>query len=609
MKNRRRLISLLTAFSLILTMFTVVQVPVKAESFTKGEELEDVVFQVFAQDSVNYSWHVYDEIPVLYNEPMQISWSQDPNEKFGEIGGSLSFGFQLADNALQIGQSASVHFTVKNIKLSFAGMPEFTGIADIDKTANFLCKEATWGKTGNSVEVSLREDLRRAYPDLPLSGLVKSLVRVSCTFQLVSYERGEWVGPQNPDGSDFRTRDEILPDMGAGVSITNALDKADCTGDEITDAMLDAYAAMGIKSLYIPVNYDNHMNEDNTINEAFLEKVKTLVDHAISRGFYVILSMTGSGDWLSPLPELRSATDSRLTKMYVSLAIAMDGFGDHLLLQTLHHPVATKEPTVDPEAEEPPAPVGMSDYNTVLSAWQDKIVRVIRATGTNNPARTILLSPYESDPALIPDMSFTEVTNLALSVEFEPYADKEWDKTVAAGILKDEIAKANNEAKKKNVPAIITSFGALNKDNYDARVQYAYDFTTGAKDAGTVAFWKENGNTDEIGLISFADASYAFPIIGLSQAAAAAGEKKPAMDATVATEAPEPETEEPAKETTAAKEKETQKEDETQAPASEDQKSGKNTTVIIIAVVLGVVFIGAVIVLALMFKKRNGSFF
>ncbi len=609
MKNRRRITSLLTALSLIVTMFTFTSVPVKAESFTKGQELEDVVFQIYAQDSVNYSWHVYDESPTIYNEPMQITWSQDPNEKFGEIGGSLAFGFQLADNALQIGQNATVHFTVKNIKLTFSGMPEFSGIPDIDKTANFLCKEATWGKTGNSVEVSLREDIRRAYPDLPLAGLVKSLVKVTCTFQLVSYERGEWVGPQNPDGSEFRGRDDILADMGAGVSITNALDKADCTGDEITDAMLDAYAGMGIKSLYIPVNYDSHMGEDGTIDDAFLEKVKTMVDHAISKGFYVILSLTGSGDWLSPLPELRSSTDSRLTKMYVSIANKMDSFGDHLLIQVLHHPVATKEPTVDPEAEEPPAPLGISDYNTVLSAWQDKIVRVIRGTGTNNTVRTILLSPYNSDPELIASMSFTEVTNLALSVEFAPYEDKDWDKNVAAGILKDEIANANNEAKKKNTAVIVTSFGALNKNNYDARVQYAYDFTTGARNAGTVAFWKENGNTDEIGLISYADASYAFPIIGLSQAAAAAGEKKPAMDATVVTTEPEPETEAPTEKATEEKQTEAQQETETQEQTPEETKKGKNTTVIIIAVVLGVVFIGAVIVLALMFKKRSGSFF
>lgn len=609
MKNCRRLISLLTALSLILAMFTVSPIPVAADQFTKGEELEDIVFQIYAQDSVNYSWHVYDESPVVYNEPMQITWKQDPNEKFGEIGGSLSFGFQLADNALQIGQDASVHFTVKNIKLTFAGMPEFTGVADIDKTANFHCKEATWGKSGNSCEVSLREDIRRAYPDMPLAGLVKALVSVSCTFQLVSYERSEWIGPQNPDGSDFRSRDEILPEMGAGVRISNALDKEDCTGDEITEAMIDAYANVGYQSLYIPVNYDNHLSEDGSIDGAFLEKVKGIVDYAISKGFYVILSMTGSGDWLSPLPELRNTTLTRITKLYVSLATNMDSFGDHLLIQTFDRPIATKEPTVDPEAEEPPAPVGMSDYNTVLAEWQNQIVRIIRSTGTNNPARTIVLSPYNGDPSLISSMNFTEVTNLALSVVFEPYSDKTWDKTVAAGILKDQIAAANNEAKKKNVSAIVTSYGALNKDNYDARVQYAYDFTTGAKDAGTVAFWNDNGNTAETGLIEFADASYAFPIIGLSQVAAAAGDKKPAMDATVATEAPEPETEAPTKATSASKETEAEK--TTQAPENdtEEGKSGMNTTIIILLVVLGVVIIGAVIVLALMFKKRNGSFF
>lgn len=608
MKNRRRVLALLTAFSLILTMFIAAPVPASADQFAQGEELEDIVFQIYAQDSTNYGWYVYDEIPVKYNEPMQITWKQDPTEKFGAIGASLSFGFQLADNALQIGQSSSVHFTVKDIKMTFAGMPEYSGASDIDKTANFLCKEATWGKTGNSCEVSLREDLKRAYPDLPLSGLVKSLVSVSCTFQLISYERGEWAGPQNPDGSEFRGRDAIFADMGAGVSITNALDKADCTGDEITHAMIDAYAKMGYTSLYIPVNYDNHMNEDMSIDDAFLEKIKSIVDYAISQNFYVILSMTGSGDWLSPLPELRDPTDTRLTKMYVSIATKMDSFGDHLLIEALHRPVATKEPTVDPEAEEPPAPVTIDDYNTVLTAWYDKIARVIRRTGVNNTLRTILFAPYNGDYNQIAGMNFAEVTNLAISVSFEPYEDKTWDSVVAAGILKDQIATAAREAMtRKNAGCVVTSFGALDKDNYDVRVQYAFDFTNGARDAGAPAFWNDNGNTSETGLISFADASYAYPIIGMAQAAAAHGQVKPAMDAQVETASPETQAPETQKATEA--EKTTEAPQETEAPSVEKEKGGMNSTVIILLVVLGIVIIAAVIILAMMFKKKNGSLF
>lgn len=599
MKHRRRLISLLTAFSFLLTMFTVVPVPATADSFNKGDELEDVVFQIYAQDSTNYSWYVYDEIPVVYNEPMKIAWNQDPTEKFGAIGASLAFGFQLADNSLQIGQEATVHFKVTDIKLTFAGMPEFTA-NDIDKTANLFCKEATWGKTGNSVEVSLREDIKHAYPDLPLAGLVKSLVNVSCTFELISLERGEWVGPQNPDGSEFRGRDAILSDMGAGVSITNALDKADCTGDEITNAMIDAYAKMGYRSLYIPVNYDNHLNEDNTVNDDFLNKVKAVVDYANSKNMYVILSMTGSGDWLSPLPELRSSTDARLTKMYISIAAKMDECGDHLLFEALHRPVATIAPTADPETGEVPE-VGMADYNTVLNGWHDKIQRVIRGTGTNNTMRTILFAPYNGDYTLIGDMGFAEVANLAVSVSFAPYEDKDWDKTVAAGILKDQIATAARDAQtKKNAGCVITSFGALNKNNYDTRVQYTYDFANGAREAGIPAFWGDNGNTDETGLLSFADASYAFPIIGLAHAAGAEGMVKPAMDAQVETE-PE-ETQAPETEKATEEEKATEAEQETQQQPTE-KKGGLNTTVLILLIVLGIVIVGAVVVLAMKFRR------
>jgi|GEM_PF-3080075 len=605
MKTRRRVTALLAALSVILSMLTVGKVPVLADSFNKGDELEDVVFQIYAQDSTNYSWHVYDEIDVKYDEPMNISWEQDPTEKFGEIGGSLSFGFQFADNNLHIGQTGTAHFTVKDIKLTFAGMPEFSGISDIDKNVKFTCKEASWGKTGNSTEISLREDVRRAYPDLPVAGLVKSLVKVTCTFQLHSLERGEWVGPQNPDGSEFRNLDAILPELGAGVSITNALDKADCTGDEITTQMIDSYKKLGYDSLYIPVNYDSHMDEAGTIDDAFLDKVKGVVDYAISNDMYVILSVTGSGNWLSPLPELQNSTNARLTAMYSAIATKMDPCSDHLLIEALHRPVATIEPTVDPEAAEPPAPVGMTEYNNVLADWHNKIRNVIRGTGTNNPSRTVLFSPYNGDYTLIASMSFGEASNQAISVTFDTFTKKEWGQEVEVGILKDVIKEAETEAMtQKSVPLIITSFGAMNKDNYTARVQYAYDFTTGARNAGAVAFWNDNGNQNETGLISFSDASYLFPIISIAQDAAAKGEKKPAMDIQIETEPAETEAKETEKATTKAAETEAA----TQEVKTETEKSS-NTGLIIVLVIVGIVLIGAVVFLVILFKKKTGSFF
>ncbi|MBO7514749.1 MAG: hypothetical protein J6T47_03930, partial [Lachnospiraceae bacterium] len=184
---------------------------------------------------------------------------------------------------------------------------------------------------------------------------------------------------------------------------------------------------------------------------------------------------------------------------------------------------------------------------------------------------------------------------------FDPYADRDWDKTVAAGILKDQIATAARDAQsKKNAGCVVTSFGALNKDNYDNRVQYAYDFANGAREAGIPAFWNDNGNADETGLISFTDASYAFPIIGMSHAAGIAGMAKPAMDAQVETE-PEV-TQAPETEKATEEEKTTEAEQETQTQEPE-KKGGMNSTVIILLVVLGIVIIGAVVVLAMKFRR------
>ena len=131
-------------------------------------------------------------------------------------------------------------------------------------------------------------------------------------------------------------------------------------------------------------------------------------------------------------------------------------------------------------------------------------------------------------------------------------------------------------------------------------MQYTYDFANGAREAGIPAFWGDNGNTDETGLLSFADASYAFPIIGLAHAAGAEGMVKPAMDAQVETE-PE-ETQAPETEKATEEEKATEAEQETQQQPTE-KKGGLNTTVLILLIVLGIVIVGAVVVLAMKFRR------
>ena len=106
---------------------------------------------------------------------------------------------------------------------------------------------------------------------------------------------------------------------------------------------------------------------------------------------------------------------------------------------------------------------------------------------------------------------------------------------------------------------------------------------------------------------SFADASYAYPIIGMAQTAAAHAQTKPPMDTRIETSQVETEAPETQKATEA--EKTTEAEQTTEAPATEKEKGGMNSTVIILLVVLGIVIVGSVVVLALMFKKKNGSLF
>lgn len=93
---------------------------------------------------------------------------------------------------------------------------------------------------------------------------------------------------------------QTVKDMTIGWNLGNTLDAIGGSGlnsetswgqPKTTKAMIDGLANSGIKTIRIPVSWSNHMNKKNyTIDSAWMNRVKTIVDWAIEDGMYVILN-------------------------------------------------------------------------------------------------------------------------------------------------------------------------------------------------------------------------------------------------------------------------------------------------------------------------------
>lgn len=110
-----------------------------------------------------------------------------------------------------------------------------------------------------------------------------------------------------PITSDFRSLQDsqIIPEMGAGWNLGNQLEATvNGTPSEtalgnpvVTPELIKKVKAAGFKTIRIPVSYLNHIGSapNYTVNTAWLDRVKTVVDYAYNEGLYVVINIHGDG--------------------------------------------------------------------------------------------------------------------------------------------------------------------------------------------------------------------------------------------------------------------------------------------------------------------------
>ena len=316
--------------------------------------------------------------------------------------------------------------------------------------------------------------------------------------------------PKEPFVADRSAVFELFSHINIGWNLGNTLD-AHGAGNSLnaetywgnpktTQEMIDAIAAQGFKAVRIPVTFAEHLGKapDYVINEKWLDRVQEIVDYALNAGLYVMIDTHHEPDfWLKPTADKEEAVTKELTAIWTQVAERFKDYDERLMFEGMN------EPRNKGTAEEWNG--GTKQEREIINRMNQAFVDAVRSTGGNNEKRILILCTYGNNAGYtaIQDFKVPEDNYIAVAVHmYTPYyftyagTDASfydtWDGSQRASIV-NTLKQLNNFFLKKDVPVIVTEFGAVNKGNSEEVIKWAADYLGAMNDCGIKCFWWDNG--------------------------------------------------------------------------------------------------------------------
>ena len=314
------------------------------------------------------------------------------------------------------------------------------------------------------------------------------------------------------------TGEELMKELKIGWNLGNTFDAPGgetAWGNPFTTPELLQYVKeLGFNTIRIPITWHTHVGQapEYIIDETWLKRVDTVVNQALDAGLYVIINSHHDNEVYMPTAENAESAETYLTAIWAQIAEHFKDADYRLIFQTMNEPrVAgtSYEWWVDTNNADCMAAV------EVVNRLNQAAVDTIRATGGNNADRFIIVSPYAANSTAARLSSFRlpndPAGKLIVSVHaYTPYdlclntdPAKNTFSPAGAGEIKSIMAGLNRMYIQKGIPVIIDEMGVVNKDNPEAKYEWAKTYISLAKENGMPCVWWDNGVTT-VGVESFA---------------------------------------------------------------------------------------------------------
>lgn len=306
----------------------------------------------------------------------------------------------------------------------------------------------------------------------------------------------------------------FVKNMKAGFNLGNSLDahgKGIMNGDpEIyevfwgnpvtTMAIINEIKAGGFNTIRIPVTWYEHMDEQGVIHEKWMDRVQEVVDYVIDNDMYAILDIHHD-KWFVPTYENQDKAKKILTSTWSQIAQRFQDYDDHLIFEAMNEPRL-----IDTEFE---WNAGNKEAREVLNNLNGAFVETIRAGSKENKKRYLMLAPYcnTSDKEALDDFILPKDNKIILSIhEYLPFdfvmkedGTKLWNKENMQDTKDIDQVFNNlyNSFIRKGIPVIISEFGAVNKNNLEARLEWVNYYVTAAREKNIMCIWWDEGSSEE----------------------------------------------------------------------------------------------------------------
>lgn len=311
---------------------------------------------------------------------------------------------------------------------------------------------------------------------------------------------------------------ELVLDLKIGWNLGNTLDAPNGENSwgqpTTTEAMMIKLKELGFNTIRIPVSWHKHVSGNNyTIDKAWLDRVQEVVDYAYDNGLYVIINSHHDNDMYYPSTSNFTNAKKYIQSVWSQVSERFKDYDQHLIFEPMNEPRlagTNNEWWFDENSHV------CRDAAKYLNEFNQIFVDTVRSSGGYNSERFLMVTPYSASAYNALNQYFkmpTDTANDKLILSVHAYTP--YDLVMGDGMNKvtfgrseqnqinDFVDKLYEKYVKNGIPVIVGETGCINKNNPDARYQWAYYFVTKTKKSGmTIIVW-DNGS-DSIGTESYA---------------------------------------------------------------------------------------------------------
>ena len=311
-----------------------------------------------------------------------------------------------------------------------------------------------------------------------------------------------------PDGPFEKDATQVVYDIKIGWNLGNTFDAspANVTGlatetswgnPKTSKELIDLVKESGFNAVRLPVTWGNHMDENNQIDPAWMERVAEVVGYILDNDMYCVLNVhhdTGTEGWLRASRSNEEAMREKFTALWSQVATHFADYPDKLLFESFNEIL-----TDDNMWSAPPV-----EAVKVTNELNQLFVDTVRSSGGNNDKRCLIVNTYAASTDNIA-LSYFELpkdsieNRLILEAHiYSPFQftheDYPTEISYTETSVKTPITTLFVKIAYSGIPVIIGEFGCADKDNDVERASWAKYFVDTAASYGIKCFWWDNGS-------------------------------------------------------------------------------------------------------------------